>query len=101
LLNAFRPIVRENASTVPYNGGNYSYLINFSSKFLAIIAAAVAMLDAVTTVRSLFTILISGCRFSRQCSRLSRWGNHFTLRSCSIDHHHNHPLLSNLSIWRP
>lgn len=50
LLITFRPILRENVSAVPFNGGNYSYLLNFASKTLAIVAAAVTLLDAVTTV---------------------------------------------------
>ncbi len=54
LLNVFRPILRENASAVPYNGGSYSYLVNFTSKNIAIVAAAITSLDAVTTV-SLFS----------------------------------------------
>lgn len=53
LLNIFRPILQENASAVPYNGGNYSYLVNFTSKYLAIIAAAITLLDAITTVTPL------------------------------------------------
>ena len=40
----------ENASAVPFNGGNYSYLVNFTSKSIAIIAAAITLLDAITTV---------------------------------------------------
>lgn len=50
LLVTFRPILQENVSAVPFNGGNYSYLLNFASKTLAIVAAAVTLLDAVTTV---------------------------------------------------
>jgi hypothetical protein len=49
-MNVFRPILRENASAVPYNGGSYSYLVNFSSKTIAVIAAAVTALDSITTV---------------------------------------------------
>ena len=64
LLVTFRPILRENASAVPFNGGNYSYLLNFASKNFAIIAAAITQLDAITTV-SLPPVIInySGCRF--------------------------------------
>ena len=50
LLITFRQILRENISVVPFNGGNYSYLLNFASKTLAIPAAAVTLLDAITTV---------------------------------------------------
>jgi amino acid transporter len=50
LLNIFRPILRENASAVPYNGGLYSYLVNFTSKSIAVVAAAITSLDAITTV---------------------------------------------------
>ena len=53
LLNVFRPIMRENASAIPYNGGNYSYLVNFTTKGIAIVAATITSLDAVTTVSSL------------------------------------------------
>jgi hypothetical protein len=35
---------------VPYNGGNYSFLVNFTTKGIAIVAAAVASLDAIITV---------------------------------------------------
>lgn len=52
LLNVFRPILLENASAVPYNGGSYSYILNFGSKTLAVIAAAITSLDAITTVVS-------------------------------------------------
>ena len=50
LLIIFRPILREIVSAVPFNGGNYSYLLNFSSKTFAIVAAAITLLDAITTV---------------------------------------------------
>ena len=53
LLNVFRPILRENASAVPYNGGNYSYLLNFTAKSFAIVAAAITVLDAITTVSTI------------------------------------------------
>jgi hypothetical protein len=49
LLSVFRPILRENASAVPYNGGSYSYLVNFTSKSIAVVAAAITSLDAITT----------------------------------------------------
>jgi hypothetical protein len=65
LLSVFRPILRENASAIPYNRANYSYLTNFASKSFVIIVAAITVLDAINTV---FTIiyngLIVGCRFS-------------------------------------
>ena len=71
LLNVFRPILRENASAVPYNGGSYSYLVNFTSKYIAIIAAAITSLDAITTVTSrVSNQLISGGGISRKCRRL-------------------------------
>ena len=44
LLNLFRPILRENASAVPLNGENYSYLVNFTSKSIAVVAAAIMSL---------------------------------------------------------
>ena|SRR5579871_6366846 len=50
LFRVFLPIMYENASAVPFNGGNYSYLINFTSKSIAIVAAAITLMDAVTTV---------------------------------------------------
>jgi hypothetical protein len=50
LLTVFRPILVENASAAPFNGGNYSYLLNFSSKTIAIVAAAMTLLDAIATV---------------------------------------------------
>lgn len=50
LLIIFRPILRELVSAVPFNGGNYSYLLNFASKTFAIVAAAITLLDAITTV---------------------------------------------------
>ena len=50
LLTTFRPILVENISAVPFNGGNYSYLLNFSSKTIAIVAATMTLLDAITTV---------------------------------------------------
>jgi amino acid transporter len=50
LLIIFRPILREIVSAVPFNGGNYSYLLNFASKTFAVVAAAITLLDAVTTV---------------------------------------------------
>jgi amino acid transporter len=50
LLIVFRPILVENAFAIPYNGGNYSYLLNSSSKTIAIIAAAITLLDAIVTV---------------------------------------------------
>jgi hypothetical protein len=50
LLNVFRPILQENASAVPYNGGSYSYLVNFTTKTIAVVAAAITALDAITTV---------------------------------------------------
>jgi Amino acid permease len=57
LIAVFRPILLENASAIPYNGGNYSYLVNFASKNLAIIAAAITSLDAISTVLlALFTL---------------------------------------------
>jgi amino acid transporter len=58
LLNIFRPILLENASAVPYNGGSYSYIVNFGPKSLAVVAAAVTSLDAITTVYDLFSRLI-------------------------------------------
>ena len=50
LSRVFLPIICENAAAVPFNGGNYSYLLNFSSKNAAIVAAAITFLDAITTV---------------------------------------------------
>jgi amino acid transporter len=57
LLIVFRPILKENTSAVPYNGGNYSYLVNSTSKSFAIVAATITLLDAITTVSSLFTLV--------------------------------------------
>jgi hypothetical protein len=54
LLNVFRPKLQENVSAVPQNGGNYSFLINFTSKSISIIAAAITALDAIATVIPLF-----------------------------------------------
>jgi hypothetical protein len=50
----------ENASAVPYNGENYSYLVNFTVKGFAVVAAAITALDAITTVSLLLTELMVG-----------------------------------------
>jgi amino acid transporter len=65
LMNVFRPIFKENASAVPYNGGSYSYLVNFASKRIAVVAAAVTALDAITTVLSQCPSLTVGRDISR------------------------------------
>lgn len=51
--------MRENASAIPYNGGNYSYLLNFTTKGIAIVAATLTSLDAITTVETIEADLIS------------------------------------------
>ena len=50
LLYPFRPIMCELASALSAsNAGNYSYLSNITSKLVAVLAAAVTLLDAVAT----------------------------------------------------
>ncbi len=50
LLYPFRPIVCELASALSAsNAGNYSYLSNISSKLVAVLAAAMTLLDAIAT----------------------------------------------------
>ncbi|KAJ9477109.1 AAAP amino acid permease [Pseudozyma hubeiensis] len=50
LLYPFRPIICELASALSAsNAGNYSYLTNISSKLVAVLAAAITLLDAVAT----------------------------------------------------
>lgn len=50
LLYPFRPIICELASALSAsNAGNYSYLSNISSKLIAVLAAAITLLDAVAT----------------------------------------------------
>ncbi|TDL27804.1 hypothetical protein BD410DRAFT_893978 [Rickenella mellea] len=45
----WRPIFEELASALPITGANYTYLLNVSSKSFALAAAALALLDYVTT----------------------------------------------------
>ena len=103
LLNIFRPILRENASAVPYNGGNYSYLVNFTSKSLAIIAAAVTLLDAITTVSPLSkrNLIYIGCRCIRKCRSISRRRSQFTISRSFIDSVHSRTILCDMSPWYP
>lgn len=50
LLYPFRPIICELASALSAsNAGNYSYLSNISSKLIAVLAAAITLLDAIAT----------------------------------------------------
>ncbi|TKY90086.1 hypothetical protein EX895_000084 [Sporisorium graminicola] len=50
LLYPFRPIICELASALSAsNAGNYSYLVNISTKLVAVLAAAITLLDAVAT----------------------------------------------------
>ncbi|SPO20620.1 uncharacterized protein UTRI_00096 [Ustilago trichophora] len=50
LLYPFRPIICELASALSAsNAGNYSYLSNISTKLIAVLAAAITLLDAVAT----------------------------------------------------
>ncbi len=50
LLYPFRPIICELASALSAsNAGNYSYLSNITSKLIAVLAAAITLLDAVAT----------------------------------------------------
>ncbi|SOV03108.1 uncharacterized protein UDID_20054 [Ustilago sp. UG-2017a] len=50
LLFPFRPIICELASALSAsNAGNYSYLANTSSKLVAVLAAAITLLDAIAT----------------------------------------------------
>lgn len=50
LLYPFRPIICELASALSAsNAGNYSYLTNISTKLVAVLAAAITLLDAVAT----------------------------------------------------
>ena len=50
LLYPFRPIICELASAMAAsNAGNYSYFSNLSTKTIALLAAAITMLDAIST----------------------------------------------------
>ena len=50
LLYPFRPILCELASALSAsNAGNYSYLSNISTKLVAVLAAAITLLDAIAT----------------------------------------------------
>ncbi|SJX60084.1 uncharacterized protein SRS1_11398 [Sporisorium reilianum f. sp. reilianum] len=50
LLYPFRPIICELASALSAsNAGNYHYLVNISTKLVAVLAAAITLLDAVAT----------------------------------------------------
>lgn len=42
-------VMTELASALPYNASNYAYLLNTTSKTFALVAAALALLDASTT----------------------------------------------------
>lgn len=50
LLYPFRPVICELASALSAsNAGNYSYLANISTKLIAVLAAAITLLDAIAT----------------------------------------------------
>jgi amino acid transporter len=49
ILFLYRPILLELGSAIPVNGANYTYLLQFSGKTLAIISAAATLLDAAST----------------------------------------------------
>jgi amino acid transporter len=49
ILFLFRPILLELGSAVRLNGANYTYLLQFSGKTLALIGAAATLLDAMAT----------------------------------------------------
>lgn len=48
LISVLRVMI-ELASALPYNASNYAYLLNTTSKTFALVAAALALLDAATT----------------------------------------------------
>jgi amino acid transporter len=45
----WKPILLELGSAIPLNGANYTYLLQVSSKTLALVGAAVTLLDAIAT----------------------------------------------------
>jgi Amino acid permease len=49
LLFPLKPVLLELGSAVHLNGANYTYLLQFSSKALALVGAAVTLLDAMAT----------------------------------------------------
>ncbi|PVG04382.1 hypothetical protein CPB86DRAFT_843350 [Serendipita vermifera] len=49
LLLFFRPVLLELGSAARSNGANYTYLLQFSSKALALVGAAATLLDAMAT----------------------------------------------------
>jgi len=94
--------MRENASAIPYNGGNYSYLLNFTTKAIAIVAATITSLDAITTVAAPSkTPLIVGDRIRWERRRISCGRSRLTLPSLLTNSLHPRPVLRNLSPWNP
>lgn len=49
LLFLYKPVLIELGSAVQLNGASYTYLLQFSSKTLGLIGAAVTLLDAMAT----------------------------------------------------
>ncbi|TCD62055.1 hypothetical protein EIP91_007531 [Steccherinum ochraceum] len=49
IMFLWRPIMEELASALPFGGAPYSYLLNVSSKWLALLGAAVMLLDFAST----------------------------------------------------
>jgi hypothetical protein len=49
LLLFFKPVLLELGSAARSNGANYTYLLQFSSKALALVGAAATLLDAMAT----------------------------------------------------
>jgi len=100
LMNVLRPLLLENASAVPYNGGNYSYLINFTSKGLAIIAAAITALDAITTVllSSQYNLTLDS-RVCWECNRISCRRGRPTIPQGIDDCLDSNHVFWNLSAW--
>jgi hypothetical protein len=61
------------------HGDNYGCLVNFASKGIAIVAAAITSLDAITTVISFALNLTSGRGISRKCKSLPLGRNKSTV----------------------
>ena len=94
--------MRENASAIPYNGGNYSYFVNFTTKSIAILAATLTCLDAVTTVTNpVNSPLISGHRLSGECRRIPCWRGRPTVPRLPLNSFYPYNVLRNMSPWNP